>query len=390
MELKELMRLDLGALLLRGKMHVVAKEAAPRGRIPFRRSMFALSIVRQLHQLVKCNLPLVTGLQAMSHGAPQRHWRVFILMANRLEQGCSLAEAMEETRIFPAYYIDIIRAGEVSGNLESALATLIKHSDNQRKLAKSWMRHLGYVFLLAAIVVSMFAFLCTKVFPIYGQIVLDFGGQPPGPLRALLAFGDFVAGTGMGKLQRAFRIALVPLVPLLIYLVVRVIKHRKRLVRWELPGMLHVPLLRRTVIAANLAHAAGIMAAMLKSGYPLDEVLETLAASCLSGRYQRLFLRARKLVVQGMPLSHALEREGSLIATPFKTAVAQGELSGDMAGNLEYVEAMYTERVVGYGQMLLGIVFPVCIGVIGFFVGFICVSSIAAQSSMADIVLWTR
>lgn len=388
MKLKDMMQLDLGALV-RGKVDVLPKEAriGRRGRMGGR-GMFAIGVLRQLQQLVSCNLPLAMGLKAMAHGAPRRHWRIFIAMSNRLEQGGSLAEAMDAARIFPAYYMDIVRAGEVSGNLKSALATLISHSERQRKLAQSWARHMAYVGGVGLIILSIFIFLCIKVYPIYLSMINDFAGRAPGPMRLLVGIADWVEAAHLSPLQQGLRAVILVLAIGGIFFLFRMVKRRQRLVRWELPGMLYVPLLRRAVIATNLAHASGILAAMLKSGYPMDEALESLAASSMSPPYKHLFLHVRKRVMQGQPLSHSLAQAGSLIASPFKSAVALGEMSGEMWSPLERTEALYTERVFAYGQMLISIVFPICIGALGLFVGLICLAAMTAHSTLTDLVLW--
>lgn len=382
MNLYDLLHIDLGALL-RGRIEIGSPSAPRRSGSRLRRAADLLAspkrfirnripvnpahclrlVTEQLRRIVACNAPLVPALDAILIDAP--YWnvrRALYRLRNTLAAGHSLSGAMQkQPRVFPRYYIDLVRAGENTGSLGRCFDNLIGVLGESERLHRAFALPLMYFATLLIVFGGITTFLCVKVFPVFIDMMADFGAGPPAFFRPLLACMGFLdaiqsfvkALIGLSPIDLSWAIATMVVIVAVCW------AWRRGLLRRAASRItLRIPLLGRVAIKANLAHIARVMESLVRAGYPLDEALETAAASDLLGAFKCLLGRLRDAVRRGESLGDACEMEADLLPPWFRGTVSMGESSGDLPTALERIADVYEREVVAAGMIASRFVLP--------------------------------
>lgn len=138
-----------------------------------------------LARLLRGGVPILRTFQILQKEIRSKSFKATLSQLEKaLEQGKSLSSALESEGHFPIYYVDMIKAGEISGTLDQILGLLSKHledsEDRKRKIREALaypMFVLGFGILAMAV---LFQWVIPKILPVYDS----FGGKLP----ALTAF----------------------------------------------------------------------------------------------------------------------------------------------------------------------------------------------------------
>lgn len=364
MNWRALLKSDVSNLLHGGKEPPIRASwrgpvYLPRGRTWFarlnRRDSDLLLLTRQLSTIVSANADLVGGIESLIADAPKpKLKRVYRALVIDLSTGAALAASMRKRiRFFPAFYCDLVEAGERTGNLTQTFAQLIQHFEVKRRTnatVKGWLAYFTIVLILQA---AVGAFLCIKVFPVYDEILTDFS-----------------TSISLFSLRTEWLFALldVILAILAVSLVYRIARrgHVFRLVAGRVA--LSLPLCRTLLVRRNLAHASFVLERLLAAGVPLDRALEDAAGLDVNPLYRNAFRRLAARVVQGEALHHAMASEDRrLFPAMVSAAVLLGENSGSLPEAFGRVARLYNREVIKIARvaaqflMPLGLALPVAI-----------------------------
>src|SRR5258708_31222793 len=106
----------------------LTSRAAPPVRRPAGgvRSPQLTSFTRQLATLLDAGMPLLRSLRLLNEQEPNRYFKQVIAdLALSIEAGGSFSEALAQyPRIFDRLYVNMIKAGELGGMLETSLKRL--------------------------------------------------------------------------------------------------------------------------------------------------------------------------------------------------------------------------------------------------------------------------
>lgn len=391
MNLHDWLHIDLGALL-RGRKEVLpprhvrlkTEPRPPRGtlpeifRLPFqligdlfgflfggimqsRKRVNLISVTDQLARVIACNSPLVPAIAALMADAPNRRiWRVLRDLRFYVEQGFALSDAMRRLDwFFPQFYVDMVKAGEDAGSLYPCLCELSELLGDISTSRDSLRRCVAYFCLMLFAGGSIVTFLCLKVFPVFVQILADFGSPAPPVMRGVLRFADFMQ-------YRLWCVLLAISALVVFWRICRRIARKSTVYRQNLSPhlgrlLVRIPIVGSMVSQSNMAQVARVMAQLLKAGYTTDEALADAASSDIRPVFAHALLRVHKHVCQGESLSQAMKSERPMIPASFRAIVALGEQSGRVPEALERLAHFYQRRVLKRTQMAMGALFPLMI-----------------------------
>jgi len=153
-------------------------------------------ITESLAALMKAGLPVDRALQVGANLARSSGTRAAMDSLGRLvRSGRSVADAFEEIGMaLPSYFVGMIRAGEIGGQLPETLARLGKLMNDQRAIRDRIKSALIYPALLAFVVVATVVVLLTVVLPRFQSMFAESEGSLPWITRFVLALGGFLAG----------------------------------------------------------------------------------------------------------------------------------------------------------------------------------------------------
>ncbi len=179
----------------------VILAADERAEEPWYRKLFRREISlkdkiffsKQLAVLLRSGIPLVQALELLVEQSTGPLNRVVITLRDGIKEGRSLADGLARyPATFDSIYVQLVRAGEATGNLETILDRLTEFLERREELRKKVISALRYPLFQLGVVVLVVLVLLSFVVP---QIASVFQGQNialPLPTRILIGMSNFI------------------------------------------------------------------------------------------------------------------------------------------------------------------------------------------------------
>lgn len=109
-----------------------------------------------------------------------------------IEKGNSIKESFENTNAFSTFYISMIAAGEISGNLDEVMDKLSIYYDKEHKLRNKIISVLIYPVILLVTMVISFIFILLILIPNFEEIYADNTIQTPMLTKVLIFLSNLL------------------------------------------------------------------------------------------------------------------------------------------------------------------------------------------------------
>lgn len=357
-----------------------ASRTATGGKIRGIRGIIRHELVpfsRQLAAMLQAGMSIVVSLATVEEQIVLPGFRYVVSrIRETIESGGAFSDGLALfPRIFDDLYVNIVRAGERSGQFADAmrrLSRLLESSARLRRKVRASMAYPVVVFCLAiAIAIAMIAF----VVPVFGQMYTDFDATLPLPTRILLLLSNF-----MKRFWWVILLA-VAAVGVAFHHWRRTAAGARSFDRFLLRLPVFGPLLQRVAIA----RFARIFSQMVHSGVPILDALKIVSKACGNLVIAGSILEARSVVERGEPLSSGLAgREGiPLLVTRM---VAAGERSGKLDEMLDNIADTYEDEVETMLAALTSLIEPLLMVFLGVVIGGIVIAMFMPIFQMSTII----
>jgi type IV pilus assembly protein PilC len=326
----------------------------------------ALSLfTRQMAVLYKAGIPLVKALtitREQTRSANLR--RVLGEVIGDVEAGMSLHDGFaRHPKVFPAVYCEMVRAGEVSGALDTVLYRLAEFQKKRlslRSKVRSALMYPAVVLALASIVVGI---VLVFVIPRFQEIYDSMERPLPAPTQAFIAVSEWIRSHG-------------PLAVAMIFGAVVLIRLLRR-TNWggwiEDWTKIRIPLLGVLLWKSAIARMTRTLATMLDAGVPILEALETVSATTGNRLVGKAVVRVRAALRQGENLADAMRQE-AVLPSMLVHMVSVGEEAGALDTMLGEIADVYEQEVDDLVNGLTDILEPLAIVALGIVIGAIVIA----------------
>jgi general secretion pathway protein F len=334
-----------------------------------------LILTQELSALVSAGLPLDRSLGTLAELADNPELkRVVGEVLHAVQGGKSLAEALAEQRVFPALYVNMIRAGEIGGFLEQVLQRLAEYLERAQQLRDDVKSALTYPLLLTGAMGVSVMILLMYVLPKFSALFTGMGRTLPLAARVLLGLSE-------GLRNYWWAIGGVPIVAgIVLYRWVQTPRGRYRWDQWRLRVPLVGPMLRKVEVA-SLARTLGTL---LKSGVPMLQALGIVKEVAGNQVISRALGEVEVGVREGAGVADPLARSGVFPALAVQM-ISVGEETGRLDEMLLTVSDHFDREVRVQVQQFTRLLEPVLILVMGLGIGFIVISMLSAIFSVNDL-----
>ena len=327
---------------------------------------------------------MIGGLEAAALDAPGAGLQdVFLVLRDDIESGLSLTEAMlRRPRFFPRFYADLVKVGEETGKLYGTLTELNDELLETMVFRDIFRIYLLYITIVLAAVCSVQALLCTRVVPVFAELLANFEAEVPRSTAALIAFSYYVVAGG-GWRTILVTVCLVAIAGNILHRLLR----RRGMISAAVGRLLMcVPFLRSIVVKRNLAQAALVLEKLLAGRVPLDAALEDAASLDISPIYRAIMRRLGKSVQNGETLNAAMEKE-RLLPASFRGLVSIGESSGLLPEAFGRIALLYRREAIKTGKILIDVLTPAGVVVLGCLTLLVTLSVFAMSVSVYEALL---
>jgi type IV pilus assembly protein PilC len=323
-----------------------------------------LILNQQFNTLIKAGLPILRALDLLADRASSPKLRpVISQVRDRVREGKSLSEAVDEAGVFSKVYSTAILAGEKSGNLSGVLDYYIAYQRVSTGVRKKILATLVYPVLLISVAIIIVTYLVTAVIPKFALLYRDLNVDLPAATRFLIAvtvdYRLFVLGT----------IAMLALGVAGVFLWSRTEDGGAAFDRFKF----RLPIVGDTLLKFQVAQFSRTLATLLTGGTPLVAGLQTATDAITSKLLRSTVSQATQQVREGESLHVALASKGVMPEMALDM-IEVGESSGALSPMLTSVAEFYEEEVNVRLSALVSIIEPVLLIFMGLFVAFILIS----------------
>lgn len=294
-----------------------------------------------------------------------------------VEGGGSLSEALGKyPKIFDKLYVNMIKAGEASGQLEpifNQLADLLEQQRDLRNKVKSALFLPGMVLgFCLLITIGLIVF----VVPRFAGIFEMMNAPLPGPTQMLINISRDIRGP-KGLIA-------VAVVGFLAFAISKIVKTEQGGHIWD-QIKLKLPLFGSLIMKKVIANFARTYGLLDRSGVPILESLDIVAETAGNRIVSNSILEARKGVQEGEDLSNRLEK--SRIFPPMVTQmIVVGEKTGAVETMLFKIAELYEADVERTVEGLTKLIEPMMMILVGLLVGSILICMYLPIFNMAGLM----
>lgn len=315
---------------------------------------------RQFATMISSGLSLLRALTILAEQTENKVLRgVLVEVRQDVETGQSLSSALaKHPKIFPPLMVNMCRAGEVGGFLDSVLLQIAENYEADVKLRskiKSAMTYPVVVFCIAVLaVIGMLLF----VVPIFANMFTELGGELPAPTKVLVWMSDVM------KFVAPVLLVLAIAWPL----IWAKIKNKPQVRNVLDPLKFKLPVFGNLFRKVALARFSRNLGTMMKSGVPILQALDIVGSTTGNVVLERAVYEVRESVRRGESLAGPLT-EHPVFPSMVVQMMAVGEDTGALDTMLAKIAEFYDQEVEATAEALTSLIEPIMIAVIGGIIG---------------------
>jgi type IV pilus assembly protein PilC len=325
---------------------------------------------RQLSAFVRAGIPLIEAIEVIGEESDDKALRqMLVAVRESLITGDTFSGALQpfET-MFPKFYIDMVRAAELTGSLDTVLSELARYIKRDLEARNKVKSALVYPSVILVMAIGTVIVLSTFVLPRFKVFFESFHATLPLPTRILIAFTNFIAKDWYEIVGALVLLILIPAA------LVRTRRGRRRKDRI----VLRLPMVGQVIRFAIVERFCRLLATMMDAGVPLPEAMGVLGDGTKNVVFQEGLDKVRAAMMRGEGLARPMGATNM-----FPGAVIQmvrvGENTGTLDAQLQVGSDYYGQELEYKLQRLTALFEPAVIIVMGAMVGFVAIALISAM-----------
>ena len=296
-----------------------------------------MTFFQQLGTLVASGTPLLQAMELCADQSQSLKLRAVLEhIASRVASGSSVhAAAANFPNVFLHHWVEVIRTGEITGQMTLVLSELNNQIRESRETRRKVMGSLMYPIILVCVAVGAVTAMLWLVVPVFAKMFHDMGAELPGTTQFVVNCSNWLVKYGLY------------LVVSLIIAGIGIKQYSKtENGRRQFIGVgIGLPMIGELIVNAAMYQFASNLALLLKSGIPMLETLGTLEGVFYNSPvYRDALARIQTRVAAGRPLYASLEETG-LFTTMITNMVRTGEESGQLSQVMEQMAPYYKEKM---------------------------------------------
>ncbi|HVO18022.1 MAG TPA: type II secretion system F family protein [Anaeromyxobacter sp.] len=336
-----------------------------------------LVFTRQFSVMIDAGLPLVQALDIIGTQSDNPTFRKVILgVKTRVESGSTFADALaEHPKVFDELFVQLVRAGEIGGILDTILQRLGAYIEKNEKLKRRVKGAMTYPIIVLLVAVGVVGALIGFVVPTFEKMFKDMGGSLPAPTQFLVDLSKSFRSTWYWWLA----------LPVVFVVAFRMLTRKGRGQQIWHDTILKMPLFGPLVRKVSVARFTRTLGTMISSGVPILDALEIVAKSAGNKTIERAVLYVRAKISEGKNIASPLA-ETKVFPPMVVQMIGVGEATGAMDQMLGKIADFYDDEVDVAVASLTSMLEPLMMVVLGGIVGFFMIAMYLPIFNLASVV----
>jgi len=327
--------------------------------------------------LIESGLPLDRSLQILIE-LTEDNKKLSKMIGHILEKvkgGDSLADAMDaQGDVFSRFYLNMIRAGEMGGNLGEVLIRMSDYLERTQELKDSVTTALIYPMVLLVMSLASLFVMLTFVVPQFTEMFESSGKALPVPTQIVVALAD--------GLQAYWWLIMMVIITGVSYMKSQLADPERRKV-WD-ARFLNMPLFGEILIHQETANLSRTLGTLLGNGVSILKALGIVRETAGNTVIVAVLEDAEQQLKQGRSMSEALVNSRCFPKLAIQM-IKMGEETGRMEEMLTRVATIYDKQLRTAIERMLALFEPVLIISLGLMIAGIIVSILLAILSVNDL-----
>jgi type IV pilus assembly protein PilC len=324
--------------------------------VPFLNRISQKEIVmlsRQLAIMIDSNVSPAEALDALANQTTNKSMKEKLgRISSDIRGGSLLSKAFSKyPEIFSIFYVNMVRSGEVSGDLPRILERTADHVESEYNIRSKTTGAMVYPGVILGIFVLIFIVLMTFVVPNLVKVLTASGQQLPITTRILIAISDFFVTRWY-----IVMVILGAIIGFIIYYPKT--KEGKEVID---TFILKIPVFGRFFQNLFLTRFAENFSTLIAAGIPIADALEVVADLIDNNVYRRIILETRNRVIKGEGIAFALSQHEKEITPLFVQMASVGEKTGRLDSSLLNIVRFFKRETEVFISSMSSIIEPILI-----------------------------
>ena len=317
---------------------------------------------KQFSAVIKAGVTIISALELMGDQIENPTLKRAVMDAKTyVEKGGTLADALRvNSDVFPPIMINMVAAGELSGNLEVCLDRLVEHFEKDNALSSKIKGAMVYPIVVFIVMIIVVIVVMIAVIPNFTSMFEDMGTKLPLATRMMVAASNFI-------IHKWY---------ILIIVVAAIVFGCKAFKKSSVGEQffsniaIKAPVFGNLTIKSACSRFARTMSTLMASGISMIDAVEQVAKMMDNKIIRDGLMDAKTQVAKGIPLSKPLK--DMEVLPPMLSAMTKiGEETGDIEEMLSKVADYYDEEVEAATNKLTAAMEPLIMVVLACIVGMI-------------------
>lgn len=335
------------------------------------------TFTRQLATLLQAGLPLLRALEVMIRQEKNHRFQAVLeQIADQVKSGNSFSDGLSQhPKIFDRLFINMVKAGEAGGVLDTVLGRLAGFMEKALKTKKKVKSAMVYPVVVVGVAFAIVALLMTVVVPKFQTIFDDMleGAALPGPTQIVINISETFQKVMFFTDSLLLNI-LIDIVIIVLFVVATKLLMRTGPVQIAFNWLaINTPKVGELARKVNIARISRTFGTLLSSGVPILQSITISKDITGNTYYSSALSRIHDSVRDGEALATQMERE-SVFPNMVTSMVDVGEETGELAGMLNRIADNYDEDVDNAVAGITSIIEPIMIVFLAVVVGFIVIA----------------
>lgn len=337
-----------------------------------------LFFIQHFKTMFRAGIAIPRTMHTLAQQTENKYFAKVILdIKKRIEGGETLHGSMAAyPKIFDELFVNMIEAGEVSGNLEKILDQLYLQLKKNHELTSKVRNAMIYPAVVFVMMIAVLIFMMVMVVPKIVGIFEGFGTQLPLPTRILIGISNFVQDHGL------IVVLGVAFIVVSFIKINRTYKGKKTIQLFFLKFMVIGGIIKKI----NLARFSRTLSNLLKTDILVEKDFQITSSVLKNLYYREAVKEMSKELQQGTEINKVVEKYPKLFPPVILQMIAVGESSGNLDDMLAQIADFYEKEVEDTMENLPSLIEPLLIIVLGIGVGALAVSIILPIYSLTTTI----
>lgn len=333
---------------------------------------------KNISGMLRAGLALSRSLQVIVKQTSNAYFKEIIQgLVDTIDKGGTFSDGLSKhPKVFSTLFVSMIKAGEESGTLPSALnevgVNLEKTYALNRKIKSALMYPM--IILVAIFIIGILMFV--YVVPTLTKTFRELGVELPMSTQIVVWLSDTISNH-LGLLVLCVA-ALVGL----IYVALRTPRMKRGIDYMSI----RIPVVGTLLTEVNTARTARTMSSLLSSGVSISRAISITGEVLQNVYYKEVLMEVEHAIERGEPMSGVFKNHLNLYPVMVGEMMEVGEETGKLSSMLLDIALFYEGEVDAKTKDLSTIIEPVLMIFIGGAVGFFAISMLSPMYSIMDTI----